>query len=57
MFIVRQAGDRNFLSALWSSGQSSSLQIQRSRVRFLALPDFLSSNGSGTGSTQPREDT
>jgi hypothetical protein len=23
------------------------------RVRFLALPDFLRSNGSGTGSTQP----
>ena len=29
--------------------------IQRSRVRFPALPDFLSSSGSGTGSTQPRE--
>jgi hypothetical protein len=26
------------------------------RVRFSALPDFLRSNGSGTGSTQPRED-
>jgi hypothetical protein len=34
---------------LWSSGQ-------RSRVRFPALPDFLRSSGSGTGSTQPRED-
>jgi hypothetical protein len=34
---------------LWSSGQSSCLQIQRSRVRFLALPDFLRSSGSGTG--------
>ena len=34
---------------LWSSGQSFWLQIQRSRVRFPALPDFLSSNGSGTG--------
>ena len=31
------------------------LQIQRSRVRFPALPDFLSSSGSGTGSIQPRE--
>ena len=31
------------------------LQIQRSRVRFPALPDFLSSSGSGTGSTQPPE--
>ena len=40
---------------LWSSGQSFWLQIQRSRVRFPALPDFLSSSGSGTGSTQLRE--
>jgi hypothetical protein len=41
---------------LWSSSPSSWLQIQRSRVRFPALPDFLRSSGSGTGSTQPRED-
>jgi hypothetical protein len=40
---------------LWSCGQSSWLQIQMSRVRFLALPDFLRSNGFRTGSTQPRE--
>jgi len=40
---------------LWSSGQSFWLQIERFRVRSPALPDFLSSNGSGTGSTQPRE--
>jgi hypothetical protein len=40
---------------LWSSDQSSWLQIQRSRVRFPALPDFLRSSGCGTGSTQPRE--
>jgi hypothetical protein len=40
---------------LWSSGQSLWLQIQRSWVRSLALPDFLSGSGSGTGSTQPRE--
>ena len=40
---------------LWFSGQSFWLQIQRSRVRFPTLPDFLSSSGSGTGSTQPRE--
>jgi hypothetical protein len=40
---------------LWSSGQSSWLQIQRSLVRFPALPDFQRSNGSETGSTQPRE--
>jgi hypothetical protein len=42
-------------SPLWSSGQSFWLQIQRSRVRFPALPDFLSSSVSGTGSTHPRE--
>jgi hypothetical protein len=41
---------------LWSSGQSFWLQIQRSRIRFPALPDFLRSSGSGMGSTQPRED-
>jgi hypothetical protein len=40
---------------LWSSGQSFWLQIQGSRVWSPALPDFLSSSGSGTGSTQPRE--
>ena len=40
---------------LWSSGQGFWLEIQRSRVRFPALPDFLSGNGSGTGCTQPRE--
>ena len=45
----------NFGPPLWSSGQSFWLQIQRSRVRFPALRDFLSSSGSGTGSTQPRE--
>jgi hypothetical protein len=33
----------------------SLLQIQRSRDRFLALPDFLMRSGSGTESTQPRE--
>ena len=43
------------VGALWSSDQSFWLQMQRSRVRFPALPDFLSSSGSGTGSTQPRE--
>jgi hypothetical protein len=38
---------------LWSSGHTSWLQTQRPLVRFLALPDFLSSSGSGTESTQP----
>jgi hypothetical protein len=41
---------------LWSSGQSSWLQTQRSWIRFQVLPDFLSSFGSRTGSNQPRED-
>jgi hypothetical protein len=45
-----------FWPALWSSGQSFWLQFQRSWVRFLALPDFLRCRGSGTGSTEPRED-
>ena len=44
----------NFTNYLFS-GQSFWLQIQRSRVRFPALPDFLSSSRSGTGSTQPLE--
>jgi hypothetical protein len=43
-------------TSLWSSGQSSWLQTQRSRVRFPALPDFLSGIESGTGWTEPRED-
>jgi hypothetical protein len=41
---------------LWCSGQSSWLQIQRSRFWFPALPDFLKNSGSGTGYIQPRED-
>jgi hypothetical protein len=39
-----------------SGGQSFWLQIQRPRVQFPSLSDFLRSRGSGTGSTQPRED-
>jgi hypothetical protein len=46
---------RWFTLNLWSSGQSSWLQIQRSWVRFPAVQDFLRSSGSETGSTQPRE--
>jgi hypothetical protein len=44
------------ISPLSSSGQSSWRQTQRSRVLFPALPNYLRSSGSGTGSTQPRED-
>jgi hypothetical protein len=46
----------SYRSSLWYSGQRSWLQTQRSRVLFQALPDFLSSSRSRTGSTQPRED-
>ena len=47
--------NQHVFSLIVFSGQSFWLQIQRSRVRFPALPDFLSTSGSGTGSTQPRE--
>jgi hypothetical protein len=40
---------------LWSSDQSSWLQIQRSGFDSPALTDFLRSSASGTGFTQPRE--
>jgi hypothetical protein len=40
----------NLWPPLWSSGQ-----IQRSWVRFPALPDFQRSSVSGAGSSQPRE--
>ena len=51
----RNVPDFGRVFLMWSSGQSFWLQIQRSRVRSPALPDFLSSSGSGTRSTQPRE--
>jgi hypothetical protein len=53
---ITEARYMKFRLPLWSSGQSSWLQIQRFWVRFPALPDFLRSSGSGRGSTQPRED-
>ena len=39
--------DRQDANIFGLFGQSFWLQIQRSRVRFPALPDFLSSSGSG----------
>jgi ABC-type phosphonate transport system ATPase subunit len=36
-----EAGRSDVRPPLWSSGQSSWLQIQRSRVRFPTLPDFF----------------
>jgi hypothetical protein len=40
---------------LWSSGQSSWLQILRPRIPFPALPHLPRSSGSGTRSTQHRK--
>jgi hypothetical protein len=40
---------------LWSSGREFLARDPEVRVRFAALPHFLRSSGSGTGSTQPRE--
>jgi hypothetical protein len=40
------------LCGLWSEFLATVPEVQ---VRFPALPDFLRSNGPGTGSTQPRE--
>jgi hypothetical protein len=41
---------------LWFSSHNSWLQIQRSRVRFSALPDFLTSIESEMRPAQPRKD-
>ena len=45
----------SFIGIRGVNGLLCGLPIQRSRVQSPALPDFLSSSGSGTGSTQPRE--
>jgi hypothetical protein len=37
----------------WSEFLATDTEV---RVRFPALPDLLRSSGSGTGSSQPRED-
>jgi hypothetical protein len=54
--LLFRVGLYNGRPPLRSTGQSFWLQIQRSRVWFRALPDFLRSSGSGRRSTQPRED-
>jgi hypothetical protein len=46
----------SFMSFLILDYWATWLQIQRSWVLLPALPHFLRSSGSGTGSTQPRED-
>jgi hypothetical protein len=45
-----------FYKPLWSSGQFLATDPEVLGFRFPTLPDFLRSSGSGTGSTQPRED-
>jgi hypothetical protein len=55
-FIVRPVAWAGMWSAngiFWDTCRSSWLQTQRFRVQFSALPHFLSSSRSGTGSTQP----
>jgi hypothetical protein len=42
--------------SVWSSRQNYWLQIQRSQFRFPTILYFLKSNGSGTGSSQLREE-
>jgi hypothetical protein len=49
ILIIRNSAFK--ILSLILSGQSYWLQIQRTRVRFPVLPDFLRSRGSGTGST------
>jgi hypothetical protein len=56
VFIVFDISYESSKPPLWSSGQNFWLQIQISQVRFQTLPEFMRSRGSGTGSTQPRED-
>jgi hypothetical protein len=53
--LVFRAGMWHLQDCLCDLVVSSWLQIQRSQVRFPALPDFMRSSGSGTGSTQPCE--
>jgi hypothetical protein len=47
--------DSNPRPPLWSSGQEFLATDPEVRIRFPALPDFLRSSGSGTGSTHPRQ--
>jgi hypothetical protein len=45
----------SFSPSLCSSGQEFQATDPEVRIRFPALPEFLRSSGSGTGSTEPRE--
>jgi hypothetical protein len=53
--VTRIGEIRTTLAVTSNRHKRSWLQTQSSRVRFPALPDFLSSNGSGTESIQPRQ--
>jgi hypothetical protein len=50
--IVRLASKYTASVVWWSEFLATDPEVL---VRFPALPDFLRSSGSGTGSTQPRE--
>jgi hypothetical protein len=54
-FLLAVQHSHSIIPPLWSRGQSSWPQTQKSRVRFPELRDILSINRSGTGSTQPCE--
>jgi len=53
--LFNNVGYKSHRPPLWSSAQSFWPQVQRSRVRSPELADFLSSSGSGTGSTHSPE--
>jgi hypothetical protein len=51
--VARQLHSRGLVDP-WSIVQFLATDLEV-RVRFRALPDFLRTSGSGTGSTQPHE--
>jgi hypothetical protein len=50
--VLQQSSLYKDFTPLWSKFLATDPEV---RIRFPALPDFLRSSGSGTGSTQPCE--